>query len=78
MIASKYIESEGKNMTKAMKKIGYMIVKIGKRGITVCLFNESEEDLKWACDACAFKELRLFLVLKMKTATNTFQKKIEC
>ncbi len=46
-------------MTKAMKKIGYMIVKIGKRGITVCLFNESEEDLKWACDACAFKGVEI-------------------
>lgn len=42
-----------------MKKIGYMVVKFGKRGITVCLFNESEEDLRWTCEACAFKGVEI-------------------
>lgn len=38
-----------------MKQTGYAVVKITKKSITLCLFNESESDLEWACDACGFK-----------------------
>ena len=42
-------------MKDTMKKIGYMVVKFGKRSITICLFNESESDLKDMCVLCGFK-----------------------
>ena len=43
-----------------MKQIGYMVIKFTKKSITVCLFNESKEELEWAIDTCGFNGVDIF------------------
>lgn len=46
-------------MNKTMNKKGYMVVKLNKANVTICLFNESKEDLIDICEVCGFKGVKV-------------------